>query len=65
MVTKKVDFIPLNPLIPSNFSKKSSSTDLLGNSFRDIKEKGILSKYIKQITIKISFLIFKIEKNKE
>jgi hypothetical protein len=39
MVTQKLDFIPLNPLIPSNFSKKNPSVDLLRENYRKIKEK--------------------------
>jgi hypothetical protein len=37
MVTQKPDFIPLNPLIPSNFSKKSPMEDLPSNKFQKLK----------------------------
>lgn len=64
MVTKKIKNIPLLSLIPLNFSKKSLSTNLLSSIFQDINEKEISSKHLKQIPIKISFLVSLIEQNK-
>ncbi|CAN5707910.1 hypothetical protein BH23THE1_BH23THE1_17460 [soil metagenome] len=61
VVAQKLDFIPLNPLIPFKFSKKSPSMDLLRSSLQDINEKEILSKHLKQVTVKISFLVSWIE----
>lgn len=61
MITKKIEIIPLLPLIPSNFSRRSSSADLLSSILQDINEKEKLSKHLKQITVKISFLVSLIE----
>lgn len=40
-VTKKLEIIPLNPLIPINFSKKGLSTDLLSIFLQYNKQKRI------------------------